>query len=410
MAEKSRISALFLLGSVGLALCAPHAHSQGFEQLEKRLEEHPALAAMRLQSAALRETALAAVAWPDPVVSLGINNLPLLDLSFGRFLPTNKAIGVSQQIPNRAEREAKSNQAGFRAAQNDAAAAQQLARLRAELIVALIDKRRINRQDGLLRQQQALYGELADIVASEISAGRPALFRLAEVDLKRAEAERSLAELEGEKLAADARLVELVGEPGNADPPPLEPLAWGGDENDFHAVRVARAEIEMADSLVAGAQAAWSPDWGLRLSYQQRDRGGGPTPFRGDDWVSAAVTFTVPFWGRRSQAPALRAARAQREAARSRVAAAARAAIARYAALDAESRAAGEAAAALERQIAAIEEQLPALRTNYESGIGDYSPVIDAQLADLILRARVAGEQARRNRAVAWLNALMVSP
>ena len=65
--------------------------------------------------------------------------------------------------------------------------------------------------------------------------------------------------------------------------------------------------------------------------------------------------------------------------------------------------------AALEEKIGAIREQVDAQRTRYESGVGDYSPVIDGELAELVIRARISYEQARRDRAVAQLNALVVT-
>ena len=410
MAEKNQESILILACLLGIALGAPPAFGQSFEELEARIRDHPSLAAIRFQSEALREDAVAVAAWPDPVVSMGINNFPLFDPSFRTFLPTNKAIGVRQGIPNRSERAARSERARRGAAQSDAMEALQFAQLRAGLIIALVEKRRAAVQASLLREQDALYAELFQIVQSEIAAGRPALFRLAEVDLERAEVARSLAELEGEIAGINARLVELVGEAGDGSPPPLEPVTWTGAADAFHALRVAQAEISVSDAEVARAQASWGPDWGLQLTYQQRSRGAAETPFAGDDWVSAAVTFTVPIWGRRSQAPALRAAKAQRESAHSRSLAAARAAEARFSALTATFRASEAAIAALEEKIAAIGEQVDAQRTRYESGVGDYSPVIDGELAELAIRARISHEQARRDRAVAQLNALMVTP
>lgn len=410
MAYKSRKPFLITACSLGLALAAPPLLAQSFQELEARLKEHPALEALRLQTKAYREDAVAAAAWPDPVVSVGVNNLPLLDPSFRAYLPTNKALGVSQQIPNGPERAARSERAMGRAARNDAAESLQFARMRAELIVALVERRRIAEQLALLRQQDSLYGELEQIVQGEIGAGRPVLFRLAEMDLQRSEIDRSLADLQGRRAELDARLQDLVGEAGDVAPPQLEPKAWSGDADAFHAVRVAREAITVADAGVSEAQAAWKPDWGLQLTYQQRDSGGLGTPFPGDDWVSAAVTFSVPLWGSRSQAPALRAARAERESARSRHSAVARKAAAQFAALDATRRAAEAATAALQTKISAIREQVAAQRTRYESGIGDYSPVIDGELAELILLARIADEKARRDRAVAQLNSLLVTP
>ena len=409
MAAKSQQTILILACSLGMALGAPPVFGQSFEELEAQVRDHPSLAAIRFQSEALREDAVAVAAWPDPVVSLGVNNFPVFDPSFRSYLPTNKAIGVRQGIPNRSKRDAKSERARRSAAQSDAIEALQFAQLRAELIIALVEKRRISEQASLLKEQDALYNELLKIVQSEIATGRPALFRLAEVDLERAEVARSLAELGGEIAAINARLVDLVGDAGNASPPLLEPVTWTGAADAFHAVRVTQAEISVSDAEVARAQAAWGPDWGLQLTYQQRNRGAAETPFAGDDWVSAAVTFTVPLWGRRSQAPALRAAKARRESAHSRSLAAARAAEARFSALTATFQASEAAISVLEDKIAAIGEQVDAQRTQYESGVGDYSPVIDGELAELVIRARISHEQARRDRAVARLNALVVT-
>ena len=409
MAEKSQEFLSIIACSLGLALGAPALFGQSFPELESRLREHPALAAIRLQSEAYREDALAAKAWPDPVVSVGINNFPLFDPSFRTYLPTNKALGVSQQIPNQGARAARSAQAGQSAARNQALEAMQFASMRSELIAVLVGRRRISEQVELLRRQDSLYTELEQIVEGEISAGRPVLFRLAEIDLQRAEVARSLSDLEGERADTEARLSDLVGGAGNVSLPPLEPAGWSGSPDAFHAVRVAEAEIAVAEAGVMRAQAAWKPDWGLQLTWQQRDSGGTDVRFPGDDWVSAAVTFSVPLWGNRSQAPALRSARARRESAVNRRSAAARAGAAQYAALDARRRAAEAAIEALEAKVSAIREQVAAQRTKYESGIGDYSPIIDGELAELILLSRIAGERARRDSALARLNSLLVT-
>ncbi len=439
LARASLVRASLGLASLGLALGAPPVLGQSFLELEERLRRHPALEALRLESSAYREDAAAAVAWPDPVVSVGINNFPVFDPSFRTYLPTNKALGLSQQIPNRGARAARSAEAQQSAARNLALEAMQFAHMRSELIAVLVSGHRIAEQVALLRRQDSLYTELEQIIEGEIAAGRPVVFRLAEIDLQRAEVVRSLADLEAEHVDVQARLSDLVGGIGatdgigatggigalgatsragttraasgieNVSLPVLEPMAWTGSPDLFHAVRVAEAEIAVAEAGVAKAQAAWKPDWGVQLTWQQRDAGRSDAPFPGDDWVSAAVTFSVPLWGNRSQAPALRAARAQLQSAISRRTAAARAAAAQYASLDATRRAAEAAMDALQKKIPAIREQIQAQRTRYESGIGDYSPVIDGELAELILLARIADEQARRDRAVAQLNSLLVT-
>ncbi len=397
-----RYTALVSL-ALGFVPGFPAALAQSFGELEARLAEHPELEAMRYQSMGLRERATAAEALPDPVLSFGILNFPLLDPSFSRYLPTSKTVGVRQMFPHRDARDARATQASQSAARNDTVIDQRFAELRADLIVALVDRERVAALRALLGARDAKYDELAQIVETEINAGRPVLFRLAEIDVERSDVARALADLDAEADQIRARLTDLVGEAATSPPPPLSLRTWSGEADAFHAVRVARAGVSTAEAGIAQAEAAWKPNWGVQLMYQQRDA-------PGDDWVSATATLTVPFWADRSQAPALRAAEANREAARSRFSAAARRAAARYQALQATRTAAEAAAAILAQKIDAIREQIAAQLITYESGAGDYSPILDGEIAVLRLEGQIVNERARRDRAVARMNALLVGP
>ena len=89
--------------------------------------------------------------------------------------------------------------------------------------------------------------------------------------------------------------------------------------------------------------------------------------------------------------------------------AAARTASAQYAAFDATRRAADESIAVFQQKIDAIADQVAAQLTTYESGVGDYSPIIDGEIATIALRAQIALEQSRRDNAIARMNALLVT-
>ena len=306
-------------------------------------------------------------------------------------------------FPHRAVRDARAARASRSAVHNDAMIDQRFAELRADLIVALVDQARVTALRTLLGERDSKYDELAQIVETEINAGRPVLFRLAEIDVERADVARTLAGLDAEAGQIHARLTNLVGEAVAGPPPPVSLRAWSGEAEAFHAVRVERAGVALAEARIAQAEAAWKPNWGVRLAYQQRDA-------PGDDWVSATATVTVPFWADRSQAPALREAEANREAARSRLAAVARGAMARYLELKATREAAEAGAAILEQKIDAIRDQIAARLTTYESGVGDYSPILDGEIAVLRLEGQIVNEQARRDRAAVRMNALLVGP
>jgi outer membrane protein TolC len=75
----------------------------------------------------------------------------------------------------------------------------------------------------------------------------------------------------------------------------------------------------------------------------------------------------------------------------------------------AEARAAEESVAALARQAEALAERIAAQRRAYEAGYGDYSSVLDGEIARLGLEAEVATERARRMAAAARANALLMS-
>lgn len=386
--------------------------TERFADLEAALREHPTLLALTHDVDSSREQATAALALPDPVVALGINNFPAFDPAFDRYLPTNKAIGLRQQFPSRASRAARAGTAAAQADGAQAAYAAQLATLRGELIALLYERSRIAEQRAIVVDQRSRYESLASVVTAEIDAGRPMLFRLAAIEAERAELDRTLIELDGEHSIIALRLVELVATEPSLPPPPVAPIAWSGRDLEFHAVRVAAAAQALANRGIDVAKAAWKPHWGAELSYQQREAGrdGAGRAFDGDDWVSAMVTFTVPLWAESSQQPQLRAAAARQAAAEARQEAAARAARARYATLQTLYRTARANGKALGTKIRALEEQVSAQRIAYESAAGSYAPVIDGELTILQLRAELAAEQARSAIAAARQNALLVQP
>lgn len=282
-----------------------------------------------------------------------------------------------------------------------------MATLHGELVALLHEKERIARQRKLADARSAKYDQLTEVAESEIDAGRPAVFRLAEIEAERTGVSRELLDLQLQDAELDARLIDLVGVVPSTPAPTVPPVEWSGEALAFHTVRVAEALIDVAGYSVDGAEAAWKPNWGAQLTYQQRESGAN---FAGDDWVSGMVTFTLPLWASRSQTPRLRAAKADRASAEMRYQAAARSAAARYAAEAAALRSAKDSIEVLAGNIAAVEDQIAAQLNIYESGAGTYAPIIDGEISILKLRAEIVAEEARGAAAAARMNALLVQP
>ena len=402
----SKMSRSLLATALMSVVLAKGAHAHSFQDLESRLWSHPSLTALGYEAEADRERAIAATALPDPVISVGINNFPIFDPSFDSYLPTNKAVGIRQQFPSLAGREARAGEARAMSAQTEAVRDARYAALRAELIALLAEKRRIAEQRIFAVARDTKYDELVDVVEAEIDAGRPAVYRLAEIESERAEVVRTLVDLDRQEAETDAQLGDLVGMVPSTTLPPLVEKDWSGAALEFHTVRVADAAVRTTDYGVAEARSEWKPEWGAQLTYQQRDEG---ATFAGDDWVSGMVTFTVPLWAEKKQAPKLRAAKARQASAEQRYQAAARSAAAQYTSQDAVIRSAAASIDVLNGKIAAVEDEVEAQLITYESGVGGYAPIIDGEIAILKLRAEIETEKAREAAAIARLNALLVT-
>lgn len=379
-------------------------------EVEQRLRAHPSLTALALSADANRERADAALGLPDPTVSLMLNNVPLLNPSLSEYLPSNKAVGVTQALPSRSTRKAKSLTELRRAREREAAAAQLFASLRGDLLSLLIDKDSTAKQRDIARKKSAFYDALEDIIDIEISADRADVASLNQIDIERMAVKRTLADLDGQEAALDAQLIALVGLVPQTPLPTLSPRVWSGGALDFHAVRVADASVEISDAGVQIAEADFKADWGVNLTYQQRESGrGARSNFDGDDWVSGGVTFTVPLWANRKQAPNLRAAQSERHAAMARRMATARAAQSEWARYDAAIKAAQDTLQILQDTIIARQAQMDVLLVGYESGQGDYAPILRSEIAVLSLRAEILKIQARRDQMIAKMNSLIIN-
>lgn len=386
--------------------------AQSFAELEARLDQHPSLLSLEFESEANEELAIAARSLPDPVVSVGINNFPIFDPSFNAYLPTNKSVGFRQQIPSKASRAASAEEELARSKQINLRRSALYDALRAELIVNLHELQRIDAQRELARKRDLKYDELVNIIEGEIDAGQPSVFRLAEIEGERAEVARTLVELRGQRAKINARLIDLIGTVPDTPAPEISAQDWAGQAMRFHAVRVAAAQADVIATRVEQAKAAWKPNWGTQLVYQQRNSGNGGigSNFDGDDWVSGTVSFSVPIWADKRQKPRLRAAKAQRSAALEQQTAVARATLAQYSSLQSLLLTAEESIEVHKANIGAIETEIADQMITYESGSGTYTPIIDGEIAILKLRATIVSEQTRLATLAARLNALLVTP
>ena len=296
---------------VGLALLAlilsPPLRAQSLsldEAVRRAGDQAPRLQAQDAAIEAAREDASRAGALPDPMLEVGIENLPVtgpdaFDPSVDDM--TMKRIGLRQDIPSSAKRGARRLFADKRveAAQADAIA--ERLRVQREAAEAWIELWAVRQQQAVLermREQAQLAAALAK--ARVRGGGSPGDALAAESALL--DFDSRLEVLRGDEAQAGSRLrrwVPSVADPVPAGEPdfsalPLTRTKLVDRVDDMGPLLVARARVESAAAAVDVSRADKRPDWSVRAAYGQRDRDR-------SDMLTLEVGVSLPLFGRNRQ-------------------------------------------------------------------------------------------------------------
>jgi outer membrane protein TolC len=338
---------------------------------------------------AARERAVAAGQRPDPVLRVGLDNVPIEGSTthlLTREPTTARSIGINQALPDAAKRAARSDRFEQVARLADAQAQARRSELQREAALAWWAVHAETRRLALLAAQRTEAELTVQAAEAAYRAGRGAQ---AEVFMARA----APARLDDTRLQAEARLANArsalrrwVGTPADgplADPPALAalpvppPVRLAGDDAALHAAEAAEAAARAAARV---ADAERRPDWSVDLRFAQR----GP---RYDNMVTVGLSLPLR-WDPANrqdrelaarQAEALQAEAEAEELRRSRRAQIERwhqgwqSGLARLAGIDGEL-----------LPLAAARTQ--AALAAYRAGSGALQPVLDARQAELALR------------------------
>jgi len=280
-------SALLLLLWLVLwpALCAPPVFAQSRLSLERAVADATGrsrlVSAAESQAQAARETALAAGQLPDPVLKLGLNNLPIDGpdrYSVTRDFMTMRSVGVMQELTRVDKRSARVHRAEREVELAKVARQATIADLQRDAALAWLER---SYQESLreLLKSQIVQAEL-QVQAAE-TLYRSGKGTQAEVFAARGSVEQlhdGLAQAERQVAVATTQLVRWVGEGARqplAPRPALTLPAWTEGPltehlNQHPQIAAAAQQEAIADSDAAVARAARSSDWSVELQYSQR--------------------------------------------------------------------------------------------------------------------------------------------
>ena len=254
------------------------------------LEEALALAAARSQqlvaedaaATAAHEQAIAAGTRPDPVLTIGVDNLPIEgphELNLTRDFMTMRSIGIERELVGATKRDAQSALYSREAEAAEAARSLALARLQQQTAVAWFDRLFSDRATQLLVAQRASAAAL--VTAAELAYGNGTGTQ-SDVLAAHAAAARSddaIAVVQRDVALARARLARWIGDDDAlrplAPPPPTDEVAvhHGNVEQQVAShpdlqLMLKREAVAVAAADIARAQRR--PNWTVGVAYQER--------------------------------------------------------------------------------------------------------------------------------------------
>jgi len=285
--------------------------------VQRGVAQAPSMTARDADMDASREEAMRAGRLPDPSLTFGVANFPVTApgaFSLRSDPTTTRNIGVTQDIPSRAARDAERQLAN---AQIDAAAANRVATaqtVQERIADAWIGVWVAERERNLLRELRS-EGDLAvRLTQARLRGGAgsatDALAARAEV----ATLENRLAGADADLAAAQASLQRWVGSSAVtlAEAPDFGrlPVALGSLEQSIDQqapMQAWAAREQVAQAALDQARAAKHPDWSVSAIYGKRAPGL-------SDMVMLQVGVSLPLFTRNRQDRGISARQAQRDA------------------------------------------------------------------------------------------------
>lgn len=277
----------------------------------------PQLDADAARITAAREDARRAGELPDPTLMLGIDNLMVTGSNawhLGADEMTMRRIGISQELPSRRKRDARTAQADARVAESEVARAAGTLAVERAAAAAWIQRWTAQTRLELLAELAAELDTAVALAEAQLRGGEGSSADALAARAARAEFANQLAVAEAEVTAARAGLARWVG------PLAAAPLAAAPDFTqlripadrlrsalDQHAVlQLWDARERVAQSAVTLAQAGSRPDLRLGMGYGARSGLG--------DMVSVELGIGLPLFARNRQDRDTAARRAERDA------------------------------------------------------------------------------------------------
>jgi cobalt-zinc-cadmium efflux system outer membrane protein len=294
--------------------------------IREALARNPELQAMQSSAEAKEKKVLPAGALPDPMLILGLSNVPVDDFSLSKADMTSKDIGFTQALPFPGKLPLKEEVARLEAVQagDRAASVRNLVRFRVQRdFFSLLENREVTR---LTEKNKALLGELLEVANSRYAVGKAPQQDLFKAQVEISRMEKMLIALRKQELALRADLNTLRDRPVDT-PVPLpsscaSPALSYTEEQLVEAAKTSNPDLKREEDGIARNEAALRlarkqilPDFQIGAAYKVRENA--DNGMTRPDFFSAVVGVSIPLWHGRKQDQEVMAAERELSAGRS---------------------------------------------------------------------------------------------
>lgn len=277
--------------------------------------EDPSIASLQARASALHHSGEAALALPDPMLRVGVANLPLNDLDPNREAMTQMQVGIRQVIPSRANRHLQREREMARAEGVRVLGGLEERMITRSVRLAWLETYYWERASELTQARREEIRQLSEVATALFASGRGNSHDVIRVDLETALLDARLIEIERQIGTARAQLARYVGTDaaGRDMLPRLPVLPALPDANEAvnalarHPSIISRnARIAASEREIDLALDAYNPTWSVDAGYGVRGSR--------SDVASIGVSVQMPIFSQRRQDESVAGARQMRSA------------------------------------------------------------------------------------------------
>lgn len=292
---------------LGLLSSVVHAEPFTLSDAEQgALQADPVIQRWQNQQAQFNARAEGALSYPNPVLSVGLQNLPTDSFSMDQEAMTQLRFGYKQMLPR-----GDSLQIKQQLFEQSGALSPLQQQLRQRQLLQQLRVRWVNwlywsQQQQLLQQQQSLWQQLIQFTQSLYSVGRQNQQDVLAVRLQQQQIQQSIFQAEQNKAVQRAQLLEwlpdVVPDVVLSQQVPAWPQPdWSALQQavlQHPSVLILQQQATLKQTEVALAKTDYQPSWTVDVGYGMRF-GDNPNGDTRADFVSATVAIDLPWFDKR---------------------------------------------------------------------------------------------------------------